>query len=93
MGNTIRKVYFNATRPIRNFNIERRAHKFISKEKPIPAPQYESTLKQIEVSKQCKSNCKIIIKGKSNEEKEDLIEDLIFSVKFQMILILWINKN
>lgn len=51
MGNAIRTVVSNAIRPIRNVNIEKRAHKFISKEKPIPAPQYESTLRQIEVSK------------------------------------------
>ncbi|XP_043462430.1 protein NDUFAF4 homolog isoform X2 [Leptopilina heterotoma] len=51
MGNAIRIVFSNAIRPIRNINIEKRAHKFISKEKPTPAPQYESTSRQIEVSK------------------------------------------
>lgn len=51
MGNKLGKVFLMVTRPIRNINIEQRAHKVISKEKPIPAPQYESTLKQIQVAK------------------------------------------
>lgn len=36
-----------ALRPIKSFNIENRAHRVISKEKPIPAPQYESTLQDL----------------------------------------------
>ncbi|XP_020295578.1 protein NDUFAF4 homolog [Pseudomyrmex gracilis] len=40
------KIYSTLTRPVRTFNIENRAEKIISREKPIPAPQYESTEKQ-----------------------------------------------
>ncbi|KAL6264381.1 hypothetical protein P5V15_004493 [Pogonomyrmex californicus] len=40
------KVYSTLTRPIRNLNIETRAERLISREKPIPAPQYGATEKQ-----------------------------------------------
>lgn len=30
------------TKPIRNYNIESRAHKIISKDKPVPAPKHKS---------------------------------------------------
>ncbi|XP_076174519.1 NADH dehydrogenase [ubiquinone] 1 alpha subcomplex assembly factor 4 [Ptiloglossa arizonensis] len=43
------KVYSIITKPIRTFNIENRAHKVITKEKPVPAPQYPSTAKQKEL--------------------------------------------
>ncbi|KZC09905.1 PREDICTED: protein NDUFAF4 homolog [Dufourea novaeangliae] len=43
------KVYSYFTRPIRSFNIENRAHRVISKEKPVPAPQYPSVTKQKEL--------------------------------------------
>lgn len=36
-----------ALRPIKTFNIENRAHRVISKEKPSPAPQYAATLLDI----------------------------------------------
>lgn len=37
-----------ALRPIKAFNIENRAHRVISKEKPIPAPKYPANLKDLE---------------------------------------------
>ncbi|KAL0126361.1 hypothetical protein PUN28_005035 [Cardiocondyla obscurior] len=40
------KIYSKLTRPIRTFNIENRAERVISREKPIPAPQYATTEKQ-----------------------------------------------
>ncbi|KYM95233.1 PREDICTED: protein NDUFAF4 homolog [Cyphomyrmex costatus] len=40
------KIYSKMTRPIRTFNIENRAAELISREKPIPAPQYATTEKQ-----------------------------------------------
>ncbi|XP_041974359.1 protein NDUFAF4 homolog [Aricia agestis] len=36
-----------ALRPVKTFNIENRAHKLISKEKPTPAPSYPSTLEEL----------------------------------------------
>lgn len=42
------KVLSVATRPFRNFNIENRAHKIISKEKPTPAPLHAANLKEAE---------------------------------------------
>lgn len=39
MGGLVSK----ATRPFRNFNIESRAEKVISKEKPTPAPKHKSS--------------------------------------------------
>ncbi|KYN27646.1 PREDICTED: protein NDUFAF4 homolog [Trachymyrmex cornetzi] len=46
------KIYSVLTRPIRTFNIENRAAKLISREKPVPAPQYASTEKQKKLSDQ-----------------------------------------
>ncbi|EGI61360.1 Protein NDUFAF4-like protein [Acromyrmex echinatior] len=46
------KIYSVLTRPIRTFNIENRAAKLISREKPVPAPQYASTEKQKKFSDQ-----------------------------------------
>ncbi|OAD54626.1 Protein NDUFAF4 like protein [Eufriesea mexicana] len=43
------KVYSLLLRPIRTFNIENRAERVISKEKPTPSPQYPSVKKQIEI--------------------------------------------
>lgn len=36
------KVFSIASKPFREFNIESRAHKVISKGKPTPAPKYKS---------------------------------------------------
>jgi len=46
------KIYSMLTRPIRTFNITNRAEKVISREKPIPAPQYATTEKQKKLSDQ-----------------------------------------
>lgn len=46
------KIYSTLIRPIRTFNIENRAAKIISREKPIPAPQYPSTEKQKKLSEE-----------------------------------------
>lgn len=40
------KVFSMLTRPIRNFNVESRAHKIISKEKPNAAPLHKSNLEE-----------------------------------------------
>lgn len=42
------KVMSLVTRPMKNYNIESRAHKIISKEKPKPAPRYEASIKEAE---------------------------------------------
>ncbi|XP_043286208.1 protein NDUFAF4 homolog [Venturia canescens] len=39
------------TRPLKTFNIENRARKVISQDKPVPAPTFKSTQKQLEVAK------------------------------------------
>ncbi|XP_072948106.1 NADH dehydrogenase [ubiquinone] 1 alpha subcomplex assembly factor 4 [Epargyreus clarus] len=36
-----------ALRPLKSFNIENRAHRVISKEKPTPAPQYAASLEDL----------------------------------------------
>lgn len=36
-----------ALRPIKSFNIENRAHRVISKEKPIPAPRYPTNIEDL----------------------------------------------
>jgi len=46
------KIYSMLTRPVRTFNIINRAEKVISREKPIPAPQYPSTEEQKKLSGQ-----------------------------------------
>ncbi|XP_011877275.1 PREDICTED: protein NDUFAF4 homolog isoform X2 [Vollenhovia emeryi] len=46
MGKVYSRVYSMLTRPVRLFNIENRARKVISQEKPKPAPQYAATEKQ-----------------------------------------------
>lgn len=46
------KVYSLLTRPLRTFNIENRAERIISRDKPIPAPQYPATEKQKKLSEQ-----------------------------------------
>lgn len=41
------KVMSLMMRPVKRFNIENRAHKILSRDKPMPAPQYEYTKKQL----------------------------------------------
>ncbi|KAL3277398.1 hypothetical protein HHI36_012747 [Cryptolaemus montrouzieri] len=36
------KILSRMKRPFRNYNVENRAHKIISKDKPVPAPKYET---------------------------------------------------
>lgn len=45
---TMGKVLTTLARPIKNFNLESRAHKVISKEKPTPAPKYKIDAEQYE---------------------------------------------
>lgn len=42
------KVMSVITRPIKNYNVEHRAHRIISKEKPTAAPHYQSDIEQVE---------------------------------------------
>ncbi|XP_059055806.1 protein NDUFAF4 homolog [Achroia grisella] len=39
-----------ALRPIKSFNIENRAHRIISKEKPVPAPKYPENIEDLKRS-------------------------------------------
>lgn len=45
------KVLSVIQRQVNRFNVENRAHRVISKEKPIPAPKYQSTIKELEAIK------------------------------------------
>lgn len=42
------KVFSMISRPVKNFNIESRAHKIISQEKPVPAPKHKASIEQAE---------------------------------------------
>lgn len=53
MGKVISKV----SHPFRNFNVESRAHKIISKEKPIAAPKYKND--PIDISQMMRGEVKL----------------------------------
>jgi NADH dehydrogenase [ubiquinone] 1 alpha subcomplex assembly factor 4 len=42
------KVLSLVPRQLKQFNIENRAHKVISKDKPTPAPKYPATIEELE---------------------------------------------
>lgn len=48
MGKAISSLAATAIAPLRNYNIEQRAQKIISQNKPKPAPKYESDQKELE---------------------------------------------
>ncbi|KMQ92403.1 protein ndufaf4-like protein [Lasius niger] len=56
MGSAVGKVYSLLTRPIRTFNVANRAERVISREKPVPAPQYASTEKQKKLTDEVNPN-------------------------------------
>lgn len=45
---------------MQRFNIENRAQKIISQDKPVPAPKYESNIKDLE--RMLRGKCKLIMK-------------------------------
>lgn len=45
------KVLSVIQRKVNRFNVENRAHRVISKDKPTPAPKYPSTIKELETIK------------------------------------------
>lgn len=47
------KVYSLLLRPIRTFNIENKAHRIISRDKPVPAPLHSSVQKQKKLVDEC----------------------------------------
>jgi len=49
------KAYSILLRPLRSFNVENRAARVISKEKPIAAPQYKYVEKQKELMNEGKN--------------------------------------
>lgn len=51
MGTVVSRLM---VRPLKNYNVENRAHKVISKPKPEPAPQYESQARQMKIVNECK---------------------------------------
>lgn len=48
------KVMSVAARKANRFNVENRAHRVLEREKPIPAPKYESNLRDMERTLQSK---------------------------------------
>ncbi|XP_054268594.1 NADH dehydrogenase [ubiquinone] 1 alpha subcomplex assembly factor 4-like [Macrosteles quadrilineatus] len=52
MGQAITKLTSLTLRELRSFNVEKRAEKVISREKPTPAPMYPSTIKELEQLKE-----------------------------------------
>lgn len=42
------------TRKVNRFNVENRAHKVLERDKPVPAPKYESNLKDLEFARKGK---------------------------------------
>ncbi|KAG8223066.1 hypothetical protein J437_LFUL002014 [Ladona fulva] len=65
-------IVSSLTRRIKSFNIENRAHREISKEKPSPAPRYPSTAKEIE--RIMKENPEIV--NQHLQKNEELYERL-----------------
>jgi NADH dehydrogenase [ubiquinone] 1 alpha subcomplex assembly factor 4 len=45
------KVLSVIKRKVNRFNVENRAHRVISKDKPTPAPKYPSTIQELETIK------------------------------------------
>lgn len=56
MGNVTTSLGRKLSRPLKNFAVEARAEKVISKDKPVPAPWHPATQRKIDE----------IIKGKSS---------------------------
>ncbi|XP_076302817.1 NADH dehydrogenase [ubiquinone] 1 alpha subcomplex assembly factor 4 [Lasioglossum baleicum] len=72
------KVYSLLLRPIRTFNIEKRAERVISREKPEVAPQYPSVQKQREIVDKIKPDFM-----KVHYEKDPQLHDYLKSVYVQ----------
>lgn len=49
------KVMSVVARKANRFNVENRAHRVLEREKPVPAPKYESNLRDMERTLECKS--------------------------------------
>lgn len=47
MGKAMSALVSTAVRPLRDYNVEQRAHKVISQSKPKAAPKYESNEKEL----------------------------------------------
>lgn len=48
------KVMSMVARKANRFNVENRAHRVLEREKPTPAPKYESNLRDMERTLKCK---------------------------------------
>lgn len=73
-------VYSYITRPIRSFNIENRTARILSKEKPIPAPEYPSAQRQREVVDKLKPNLKDM-QHKKDHELDDRLKSVFVQSK------------
>lgn len=49
-----RKLYGVLSRKINRFNVENRAQKVLERDKPVPAPKYESNLQDLEYARKGK---------------------------------------
>lgn len=54
MGQLVSKIYGSALREAKMYNIEKRAEKVISKDKPIRAPMHPSSVKELDRLKEGK---------------------------------------
>lgn len=48
------KVMSVVSRQINRFNVENRAHRVLERDKPVPAPKYESNIRDMERTMECK---------------------------------------
>ncbi|CAK9795551.1 Protein NDUFAF4 homolog [Anthophora quadrimaculata] len=69
------KVYSLLTRPIRTFNVESRAERVITREKPIPAPEYTAEQKQREEVKKLYPNF-METHNKKNPKLDDYLKNV-----------------
>lgn len=49
-----KKIFGVLSRQVNRFNVENRAHRVLERDKPVPAPKYESNLKDLEYARQGK---------------------------------------
>lgn len=49
-----KKLFGVLTRKVNRFNVENRAHKVLERDKPVPAPKYESNLRDLEFARKGK---------------------------------------
>lgn len=61
MGQLVSKIYGSALREAKMYNIEKRAEKVISKDKPTRAPMHPSAAKELESLREGKSVYNVLL--------------------------------